>query len=69
MSYSDTTTQTPHPLFFVDAHYTGLSAILTQGTSMDTTKAVAVASRTTTYAEKNYSQLDLEATAIDFGLR
>ena len=54
---------------FVDAHYTGLSAILTQGASIDATKAVAIASRTTTDAEKNYSQLDLEATAIDFGLR
>ena len=54
---------------FVDAHYTGLSAILTQGASIGATKAVAIASRTTTDAEKNYSQLDLEATAIDFGLR
>ena len=54
---------------FVDAHRTGLSAILTQGNSIEATKAVAVASRTTTNAEKNYSQLDLEATAIDFGLR
>ena len=57
------------PMFiFVDAHCTGLSAILTQGPSIDATKAVAIASRTTTDAEKNYSQLDLEATAIDFGL-
>jgi len=58
------------PMFiFVDAHVTGLSAILTQGPSIYATKAVALASRTTTTAEKNYSQLDLEATAIDFGLR
>ena len=54
---------------FVDAHATSLSAILTQGPSIDATKAVALASRTTTTAEKNYSQLDLETTAIDFGLR
>ena len=37
---------------FVDAHNTGLSAILTQGPSIDTTKSVAIASRTTTAAEK-----------------
>ena len=37
---------------FVDAHVTGLSAILTQGPSIDATKAVALASRTTTTAEK-----------------
>ena len=54
---------------FVDAHFTGLCAILAQGQSPDESKAVALASRTTTNAEKNYSQLDLEATAIDFGLR
>ena len=61
-------TNAPTFIFF-DAHYTGLSAILTQGASIDATKAVAIASRTTTDAEKSYSQLDLEATAIDFGLR
>ena len=54
---------------FVDAHQTGLSAILTQGVSLNATKAVAVASRTTTDTEKKYSQIDLEATAVDFGLR
>ena len=54
---------------FVDAHFTGLCAILAQGQSPDESKAVALASRTTTTAEKNYSQLDLEATAVDFGLR
>ena len=37
---------------FVDAHNTGLSAILIQGPSIDTTKSVAIASRTTTAAEK-----------------
>ena len=54
---------------FVDVHFTGLGAILAQGQSIGQTKAVALALRTTTAAEKNYSQLDLEATAIDFGLR
>ena len=31
---------------FVDAHYTGLSAILTKGNSIEATKAVAIASTT-----------------------
>ena len=58
---------TNSPTFIhVDAHYTGLSAILAQGPSIESSQA---ASRTTTKAEKNYSQLDLEATAMDFGLR
>ena len=44
------------PIFiFVDAHHTGISAILTQGNSIEATKAVAIAFRTTTDAEKNYS--------------
>ena len=54
---------------FVDAHRTGLSAILTQGQSIDKTKAVALASRATTVVERKYAQLDLEALAVDFGLR
>ena len=53
---------------FVDAHFTGLCTILAQGQSIEQTKAVACASQTTTATKKNYSQLDLEATAIDFGL-
>ena len=52
---------------FIDAHFPGLGTILAQGQSIEQTKAVALASLTTTTAEKNYSQLDLEATAIDFG--
>ena len=61
---------TNSPTFIhVDAHYTGLSAILAQGPSIESSQAVSVASQTTTKAEKNYSQLDLEATAVDFGLR
>ena len=54
---------------FVVAHQTGFSAILTQGSCIENTKAVAVAWRTTTETEKQYSQLDLETTAVDFGLR
>ena len=53
---------------FVDAHFIGPCAILAPGQSIEQTKAVTLASRTTTAAEKNYSQLGLEATAIDFGL-
>ena len=54
---------------FVDAHRTGLSAILAQGDEMDTAKPVAFASRATTQIENRYPQLDLEALAIDFGMR
>ena len=54
---------------FVDAHITGLSAILSQGPTPEEAKAVALASRTTTQTEQKYAQLDLEALAMDFGLR
>ena len=37
---------------FVDTHFTGLCAILAQGQSIEQTKTVALASRTTTAAEK-----------------
>ena len=37
---------------FVDTHFTGLCAILAQGQSIEQTKAVSLASRTTTAAEK-----------------
>ena len=53
----------------VDAHITGLSAILAQGDTIQTAKAVALASRATTPTEQRYDQLSLEALAIDFGLR
>ena len=46
---------------WVDAHRTGLSAILMQGDDKDSAKPIAFASRTTTQAEKRYPQLDLEA--------
>ena len=54
---------------FVDAHQSGLAALLCQGESAETAKIVACASRTTTDIEKRYPQIDLEALAIDFGLR
>ena len=53
----------------VDAHSSGLSAILMQGDNIENAKAVAFASRTTTSAESRYPQLDLEALSVDFGLR
>ena len=53
---------------FVDAHKTGLSAILAQGTTMGKAKMVTCASRATTKIENGYPQLDMEALAVDFGL-
>ena len=53
----------------MDAHITGLSAILAQGHCVEDAKPVAIASRTTNQAEKHYPQLDLEASSVDFGLR
>ena len=43
--------------------------MLVQGDTLDNAKLVAVISRTTTLAEKNYPETDLEAMAIDFALR
>ena len=53
----------------VDAHRSGLSAILLQGETREDAKPVACASRATTPIEQRYPQLDLEALAVDFGLR
>ena len=53
----------------VDAHRSGLSAILMQGDTLEDAKPVACASRATTPVEQRYPQLDLEALAVDFGLR
>ena len=53
----------------VDAHRSGLSAILMQGSNLDDAKPVACASRSTTPVERRYPQLDLEALAVDYGLR
>lgn len=54
---------------FVDAHTSGVSAILAQGKSITDCKPVSFASRATRPEEQRYPQLDLEATAVDFGLR
>ena len=53
----------------VYAHQTGLAAILAQGTTEKEAKPVAIASRTKNNSEKQYPQLDLEASSVDFGLR
>ena len=54
---------------FVDAAKGGLGAIITQGQEMDNTNGIAFASRTTTAVERKYPQINLEAMAVDFGLR
>ena len=54
---------------FVDAHKTGISAILAQGSNMTEAKPIAYASRATTDVESRYPQLDLEALSVDYGLR
>ena len=54
---------------FVDGHRTGLGAILAQGNSIDSAVPIEFVSRATSKAERNYPQLDLEASAVDFGLR
>ena len=54
---------------FVDAHVSGLEAVLAQGVSIETAKLIEFVSRSTNKAEKNYPQMDLEAIAVDFTLR
>ena len=55
---------------FVDAHKSGLCAILAQGDSMETAKPVDIKSRSTSPTEaSSYPQLDLEGMAVDFALR
>jgi hypothetical protein len=54
---------------FVDAHKTGISAILAQGNSVESAAPVAYASRATTPVESRYPQLDIEALSVDYGLR
>ena len=66
LRYFDMTKPT---FIFVDAHITGLGAMLAQGDDITSAKLVAFASRTTSQAESRYPQLDLEAMSIDFGLR
>ena len=66
LSYFDISKPT---FIFIDAHQSGLSAILAQGSNKDNARPVAFASRCTSKAEKNYVQLDLEVMAVDFALR
>ena len=66
LAYYETSSPT---YLLVDAHRTGISAILAQGQSPETARMVTCASRATTTVERNYPQLDLEALAIDFALR
>ena len=54
---------------FTDAHITGISAILAQGTDATSTNPIAFASRATTPVKRRYAQLDLEALSVDFALR
>lgn len=53
----------------VDASPTGLGAILSQISQDGRERPVCYASRTLNSAEKNYSQIQREATAIIFGVR
>ena len=53
----------------VDAHQSGLSAILMQVDKKGDKNMVGVASRATTVVEARYPQIDLESLAVDFGLR
>ena len=52
-----------------DGHRTGLGAMLAQGDTLSEARPVALASRTTSEAEKRYPQIDLEAMSVDFALR
>ena len=66
ISYFDISKPT---FIFTDAHQSGLSSILAQGSDKDNAKPVAFTSRCASKVEKNYEQLDLEAMAVDFALR
>ena len=54
---------------FVVAAQEGLGATIAQGPDINNIYVVAFASRTTTAIERRYPQIDLEAMAVDFGLR
>ena len=66
LRYYNPTKQT---FIFVDAHKTGIAAILAQGKNEEDAKPVSYASRATTDVERRYPQIDLEALAVDYGLR
>ena len=58
-----------HTFLFCDAHKTGLSAIISQGTTVDNSRPISFPNRTTTPIERRYAQLDLEALSVDCALR
>ena len=66
LTYFDINKQT---FIFTNAHKTGLSTILAQGENVSNAKPVAMVSRSTSKVEQNYTQLDLEAMAVDYALR
>ena len=66
LNYFDTTKEV---YIFTDAHVSGYGAMLAQGPSMESSKPIDLASKSTNQAEKHYSQIDLEAMCIDFALR
>ena len=51
---------------FIDAYMSGISTILAQGDNTTSCRPVAFVTRVTNTAEKNYSQLDLETTAVNY---
>ena len=63
LTYFDINKET---FIFTDAHKTGLSTILAQGENISNAKSVAMVSRSTSKAEQNYAQSDLEAMAVDY---
>lgn len=54
---------------FTDAHKTKLCIILTQRSFIEEAKPVVIVTGKTNVAEKNYPQIELEATVADFKLR
>lgn len=59
-----------NPIFvFTDAHKTRLCLILTQGSFIEEAKPVVTVTGKSNVAEKNYPQVELEATVADFTLR
>lgn len=63
--YFDLNKQT---FLITNAHKTGFGAILTQGDNESTAKATAIASRSTSLAEQQYPQIDLESRGVDYRL-
>ena len=53
----------------IHKHYIYRCTILAQGEIISNEKPVAMVSRSTSKTEQNYTQLDLEAMAVVYGLR